>query len=94
MRQVLIPFRLNNSAYDVFAISFTYSVGGASCPADCVRRQGFLFRSTQVSLPDSRNQCTNILEKWYYQDKPQDVMMLVNGSRSIEDYINTLLEVH
>ena len=25
---LLIPFRLNNSAYDVFAISFTYSVGG------------------------------------------------------------------
>ena len=65
----LIPFRLNNSAYDVFAISFTYSVGGASCPADFARKQDFLFRSTQVSLPDSRNQCTYILEKWYYNYK-------------------------
>ena len=29
-----------------------------------------------------------------YQDDPEDVLMLVNSSRSIEDYINTLLEVH
>ena len=29
-----------------------------------------------------------------YQDKPEDMMMLVNGSRSIEDYINTLLKAH
>ena len=29
----VIPFRLNNSAYDVLITSFTFSVGGASCPA-------------------------------------------------------------
>ena len=61
----LIPFRLNNSAYDVLIMLFTFSVGGASCPADFARRQGFLLCSTQVSLLNPRNQCTCILEKWY-----------------------------
>ena len=27
-RLLIIPFRLNNSAYDVWIISFTFSVGG------------------------------------------------------------------
>ena len=39
----LIPFRLNNGAYDVLAISFIYSVDGASCPAYFARGQDFLF---------------------------------------------------
>ena len=29
----IIPFRVNNSAYDFLILSITYSVGGASCPA-------------------------------------------------------------
>ena len=65
-RCLLIPFRLNNGAYDVWIISFTFSVGGASCPAYFAQRQDFLLRSTQVSLLDPRHQCTCILEKWYY----------------------------
>ena len=27
-----IPFRLNNSAYEILIISFSFAVGGASCP--------------------------------------------------------------
>lgn len=33
-------------------------------------------------------------EAFTNQDNPEDVMMLVNCSRSIEDYINSLLEAH
>lgn len=33
-------------------------------------------------------------EAYTYQDNPEDVLMLVNSSRSIEDYVNTLLEVY
>ena len=51
----------------ILIISFTFSVGGASCPVDFARRQGFLLRSTHVSLLDPGNQCTCILEKWYYK---------------------------
>ncbi len=51
MLDAVIPFRLNNGAYGVRIISFTYSVGGSSCPA-------------RVEF-NSRHQCTVILEKWY-----------------------------
>ena len=37
-RLVLISFRLNKGAFDVLTISFPYSVGGASCPADFAQR--------------------------------------------------------
>ena len=33
LKRVLIPFRLNKGAFNALAISFPYSVGGASCPA-------------------------------------------------------------
>ena len=49
---MVIPFRLNNGASGVLSISFTYFVGGASCPADLTWRQDFLLRSTQDSLID------------------------------------------
>ena len=62
--QVIVP-NLERRAYGVRIVSFTFSVDGASCPADVVRRQGFLLQSTQVSLPDPCNQCTCHLEKWY-----------------------------
>ena len=52
---MVVPFRLNNSVYDVLTISLTYTVGGASCPANFARRQDSLFRFTQVFLPDSRD---------------------------------------
>ena len=48
----LIPFRLNISAYDVLIASFSFSVGGASCPA--------------LEQLNSRRLCNVNLEKWYY----------------------------
>ena len=40
---VVIPFRSNNGAYNALITSFTFTVGGASCPAGFARRQGFLL---------------------------------------------------
>ena len=48
---VLIPFRLNISVYDVLIASFSFSVGGASCPA--------------LKHLNSRCLCNVHLEKWH-----------------------------
>ena len=49
--EVLIPFLSNICAYDGLIISFSFNVGGASCPA--------------LEQLNSRHLCTVILEKWY-----------------------------
>ena len=50
--RIIIPFRLNNSAYSLLISSFTFAVGGASCRAGFARSQVFFLCYTQVSLPD------------------------------------------
>ena len=49
--EVVIPFRLNISVYDVLIASFSFSVGGASCPA--------------LEQLNSRRLCNVNLEIWY-----------------------------
>ncbi len=39
---LVMPFRLNISAYDIVNVSSSCTVGGASCPADFARRLDFL----------------------------------------------------
>ena len=38
-KQVLIPVRSNKDAFDALTMSFPYSVGGESCPAEFAQKQ-------------------------------------------------------